>query len=64
MEFLNSWVLWFLLATLVVTGYVQDIGTQFERVSGLKRSANLETYHFLFRADFLGFSSDSVVLSV
>ncbi len=49
MPFLTSWQWWLTIASLGVIGYVQDVGSQFEKASGLKRVSNLEFYHFLFR---------------
>lgn len=49
MDFLSSWIWWLLIVALLVTGYVQDVGSWFDDLSGLRRQANLETYHYLFR---------------
>jgi hypothetical protein len=49
MAFLSYWVWWLLIAALLVTGYVQDVGRWFDDISGLNRQANLEVYHYLFR---------------
>lgn len=49
MQFLTSWLWWITLVFIGVVGYVQDVGKQFERASGLKRISNLELYRYLFR---------------
>jgi len=49
MAFHTSWAWWLLIVAILVTGYVQDVGTWFERISGLKRAENLSVYRFLLR---------------
>lgn len=43
------WGWWALMALIGLIGYVQDVGTQFERDSGLTKRDNLDTYYMLFR---------------
>jgi hypothetical protein len=46
---LADWKGWLLILLLVAAGYVQGVGTHFEKASGLQRLPNLHTYHLLFR---------------
>src|SRR5579884_3314933 len=47
---LNDWKMWLLVVLLVAIGYVQDVGTHFERASGISRRQNLTLYRQLFGA--------------
>ncbi len=47
-DFLADLRWWLIVLLIAVTGYVQDVGSHFERMSGLKRLVNLDTYRALF----------------
>ena len=47
-EFLADWRWWLLMLLIAATGYVQDVASHFERMTGLKRLSHLDTYHVLF----------------
>jgi hypothetical protein len=49
MTFITSWQWWLTMVSLGVIGYVQDVRSQFEKASGVRRVSNMELYHFLFR---------------
>jgi hypothetical protein len=45
---LINWKGWVIIVTLILTGYVQNVGAQVERLSGLQRVNNLGMYRYLF----------------
>jgi hypothetical protein len=46
---LADWRWWAMMVLLGLVAYVQAVGFHVERVSGIERLTNLDTYHLLFR---------------
>ncbi|MBV9489625.1 MAG: hypothetical protein JO069_07870 [Verrucomicrobia bacterium] len=45
---LIDWRWWTILVVLIVIGYVQDVGSYFDRASGIRRLKNLDFYRSVF----------------
>jgi hypothetical protein len=45
---LTDWKGWLLIALLAATGYAQDVGFHFEKLTGLRRISSFQTYRLIF----------------
>jgi hypothetical protein len=44
---LTDWKGWLLIVLLAATGYVQDVGFHFEKLTGLRRISSFQTYRLI-----------------